>query len=97
MERSSNTLSADLEAEIKKSHIAASVHEGVRMLLGQQILQRPNLGHEPEQVVVAACMRPLVNGPSTSPPVGITDTARKLALPTDPHARTRLMSAARGP
>ena len=88
MEWCANALSADLEAEVKESHVAASVHEGVRMLLGQQVLQGPNLSHEPEQIVIAACMQPLVNGLSTSPPIGITDMAGKLESPAGPHART---------
>lgn len=42
------------EAEVQLTHVTTSIHKGVHVLLEQQVLQDSALGHEAEQVEVAA-------------------------------------------
>ena len=52
-----NLDAVDVEAEVQLPNIAARVAKGVRVLLGQQVLQHPAFAHQPEQVVVAPAVR----------------------------------------
>ncbi len=42
------------EPEVQLAHVAASVDKSVHVLFEQQVLQHAALGHQPEQVEVAA-------------------------------------------
>ena len=54
VEGCANLASTQVETEIEFAHVAAAVHEGMHVLLQQQVLQHAALGHQPEQVKVAA-------------------------------------------
>lgn len=54
MERCTNLLPIDKEPEVQLPHIPIIVAEGVCVLLEQQVLQHTTLGHQAEQVEVAA-------------------------------------------
>ena len=54
VERRADLAPAHVEAEVQRAHVAAGVDERVRVLLHQQVAQRAALGHQPEQVEVAA-------------------------------------------
>jgi hypothetical protein len=46
--------SIEEEPEVQLPHVPVIVAEGVCVLLEQQVLQHTTLGHQPEQVEVAA-------------------------------------------
>ena len=54
MEGRANLLVTDKEAEIQFPDITARVHKGVHMLLLEQVLKNPALGHQPEEVEIAS-------------------------------------------
>jgi hypothetical protein len=54
MERRADLLIAHIETEVELAHITSSIHESVHVLLKEQITQHSALGHEPEEVEVAA-------------------------------------------
>ena len=54
MEGRADLAAAEREAEVQRAHVGARVDERVRVLLGQQVAQHAALGHQPEQVEVAA-------------------------------------------
>lgn len=54
VERRADLEVANLEAEVQEPHVSVVVDKRVRVVLQQQVLQCPRLGHEAEEVEVAA-------------------------------------------